>query len=326
MAAHHHSDEAPAAPSPGAQLRAARSARGWSPAEVAGRLRIRAALVEALEHDDYAVFGAAAYARGQLRNYARLLQLDESALLQGFQAPIPARRGNVLPRAPELHPRRPRLVWLGALAIATVLVVLGTMWAYDASRPPVPVAQPTHAALAAAPAPSEALLDNAVVAAPPDEEAPILPPMDDGAVLPPVAETSAPVRPAAPAVEPPLLAAPAPGASPAPAAVAAATGGMDGELRLRSRAVSWVEVTDHTGQRLIYELVSPGPERSVRGAPPLRVLLGNAPAVDVLYNGAPVLLPADQHVVRLTLGEAAPANPGTVGGPPSAAAPSSTSP
>ena len=67
-----------------------------------------------------------------------------------------------------------------------------------------------------------------------------------------------------------------------------------------------MEVTDHAGRRLIYELVSPGPERTVRGQPPLRVLLGNAPAVDVFYNGAPVTLPAGQHVVRMTLGTAPP--------------------
>jgi cytoskeleton protein RodZ len=80
----------------------------------------------------------------------------------------------------------------------------------------------------------------------------------------------------------------------------------DVELRLRSRSVSWVEITDHSGRRLLYELVSPGPERTVRGQPPLRLLLGNAPAVDVFYNGVPVSLPAGQHVVRMTLGVAPP--------------------
>jgi cytoskeleton protein RodZ len=97
------------------------------------------------------------------------------------------------------------------------------------------------------------------------------------------------------------------------------------DIRIRSRAVSWVEVIDHTGKRLVYELVSPGPERVAHGAPPLRVLLGNAPAVELLYNGAPVDLPAGQHVVRLTLGAPTSA-PTAVGAPPAPAAPSAPTP
>ena len=73
------------ASSTGEQLQAARVARGWSLQEVAGRLRIRPALVEAMERDDYAPFGATTYARGQVRNYARLLGLDAQVLLLGFQ-------------------------------------------------------------------------------------------------------------------------------------------------------------------------------------------------------------------------------------------------
>jgi hypothetical protein len=46
------------------------------------------------------------------------------------------------------------------------------------------------------------------------------------------------------------------------------------------------------------------------------VLLGNAPAVELLYNGAPVALPPGQHVVRLTLGTPPPP---TAGSPPAAA-------
>jgi cytoskeleton protein RodZ len=123
-------------------------------------------------------------------------------------------------------------------------------------------------------------------------------------------------------------AAPSPGAGQQLAAHASdAAGQGEAELRLRSRAVSWVEVTDHAGRRLVYELVSPGPERTVRGQPPLRVLLGNAPAVDVFYNGEPVTLPADQHVVRMTLGTRPPqAAAESSGTSPSGDAPPATTP
>ncbi len=100
-----------------------------------------------------------------------------------------------------------------------------------------------------------------------------------------------------------------------------AQGNPTSSVVLRARAISWVEVTDRTGRRLVYELIKPGSERVVSGEPPLRLLLGNAPAVHVLYNGAPVSLPAGRQVVSLTLGEATrpadqvPQNPPSVANP-----------
>ena len=292
-----------AAPSTGERLRAARTTRGWSVQEVASRLRIRPLLVEALERDDYAAFPAAAYARGQLRNYARLVGLDERAAIEQCQAPAPGAHRTALRRAPELHPRRPWMVRLGGLVIVGVLVILGALWA-DADRrsgEPGPAVQ--------APAESPALPT-------PDEAAPPAPapaePIDQSQSTAPLAPTDSPPgqTPGAPLpVEPgPASAVTAPPAAPAePAEAPAPASPLSGaELRLRSRAVSWVEVTDRSGQRLIYELVSPDRERVVRGEPPLRLLLGNAPSVEVVFDGQPVALPPGQHVVRLTLGTAAP--------------------
>ena len=305
-------EAAPAAPSIGERLRSARVARGWSAQEVAGRLRIRPALIEALEREDYAPFGAPAYARGQLRNYARLLGLDDAALLQGFSSPAGDSAGKPLRRAPELHPGRPRLVRMGGLAIVLALAVLGALWAGAGRgpRPPSGEQEATRDATQTAAAPQPSGAGQAADNRPPDVTAGPLP--SEPAVTP--AETTAQTSPAPPPA--------AVSSSPAAHGPAQDASGTDAELRLRSRSISWVEVTDHGGQRLLYELVSPGPERSVRGQPPLRVLLGNAAAVDVLYNGAPVSLPAGQHVVRMTLG-AAPPQPDAVssGAPASGPAP-----
>lgn len=296
------------APSIGAQLQTARAARGWSVQEVASRLRIRPALVEALECGDYAPFTAVAYARGQLRNYARLIGLDEQALLAQFQAPALGSDGKILRRAPELHPRRPWLVRLGGLAIVGVLAVLGALWAGADRSPQTPPASPGPVEIAAPPAPPPS-------AEP--ERAPVQPE--------PVAVPPADTAPAAGAAEP----APEPGSAASPAAVSApetlppATPAL-AELRLRSRAVSWVEVTDRHGQRLVYELVGPDQERVVSGEPPLRLLLGNAPAITVVFGGRPVDMPPGQHVVRMTLGDAeSPASPAPQ---PDAAAPAAPNP
>ncbi len=206
-----------------------------------------------------------------------------------------------LRRAPELHPRRPWIVRLGGLVIVGALVILGALWA-DADRrsgEPGPTS-PAPADSSALPVPGEA--------APPAPADPI----DQSQSTAPVAPIDSPPE-QAPGAPLPVEPGPAeasdtpPQASAAPAEAPAAASQLSGtELRLRSRAVSWVEVTDRSGQRLIYELVSPDRERVVRGEPPLRLLLGNAPSVEVVFDGRPVALPPGQHVVRLTLGTAAP--------------------
>jgi len=312
-------DAAPAAaPSIGEQLRQARLGRGWSTAEAANRLRLRAALIEALEAGDYAPFGAPTYARGQLRNYAILLGLNEQALLSDFR-PTPA-DGHTKPlrRAPELHPGRPRLVRVGGLLVVVASAVLAAIWAGAGREPPAMDGEPAPVSADSGVVPAEPPRAEALPESPPPVDA--VAESSAGAIADPI--VVAQTQPA-PAAEP----APSQGTGPQLAADAAdAAGQGEVELRLRSRAVSWVEVTDHAGRRLIYELVSPGPERTVRGQPPLRVLLGNAPAVDVFYNGGQVALPAGQHVVRMTLGtqppQAAAESSGT--SPPGDAPPATT--
>jgi cytoskeleton protein RodZ len=312
-------DSAPAVDSrtSGQQLAAARAARGWSVREVAGRLRIRPALVEALERDDHAAFGAVTYARGQLRNYARLVGVDLPQALAGIGKPAVSAPGTFARRAPELHPRRPRLVRWGALAIAAVLLVLGTLWAREGRGP----ARSDEAQVALATVPGASVVAPVETASVPVDTAPTPAAPTPEVAAPPVAESAAP-PPQPPATSDPSS--PQPGDTTARVpATSVAEGNAD--IRIRSRAVSWVEVIDHTGKRLVYELVSPGPERVAHGAPPLRVLLGNAPAVELLYNGAPVDLPVGQHVVRLTLG-APPSTPAAIGALPAPAVPGAPTP
>jgi cytoskeleton protein RodZ len=75
----------------------------------------------------------------------------------------------------------------------------------------------------------------------------------------------------------------APGA--APAATAGAT-----QLALKFTALSWAEVSDASGRRLLQGLYAPGSARTLDGAAPLRVILGNAPAVALRVNDQPVKL------------------------------------
>ncbi|REI38447.1 helix-turn-helix domain-containing protein, partial [Xanthomonas oryzae pv. oryzae] len=66
----------------GQHLREAREAAGLSVDEVAGKLRMPVHVVRSLEQEDWQCLGAPVFVRGQLRSYARFLQVDLEPLLQ----------------------------------------------------------------------------------------------------------------------------------------------------------------------------------------------------------------------------------------------------
>jgi cytoskeleton protein RodZ len=67
--------------SPGARLRAAREAAGLSLDQVAQQLKLAPRQVKALEDEDFGKLPGRTFARGFVRNYARLLNLDGDDLL-----------------------------------------------------------------------------------------------------------------------------------------------------------------------------------------------------------------------------------------------------
>ena len=107
-----------------------------------------------------------------------------------------------------------------------------------------------------------------------------------------VAAASRPVSP--PAAEGPRPASAAP-AVPSVRAAAAAPGGREAGLALHFSQDSWTEVYDARGQRLFYDIGRAGSTRTVSGVPPLRLVLGNAPAVSVEFDGRPVAMPDAPH-------------------------------
>ena len=91
------------------------------------------------------------------------------------------------------------------------------------------------------------------------------------AAFPPVASASTPQATAGAADE----VAPAAGAT---------------QLALQFSALSWAEVSDASGRRLLQGLYAAGSTRTLSGAAPLRVILGNAPAVALRVNDQTVRL------------------------------------
>src|SRR5579863_1335021 len=72
----------------GQRLIDAREARGLTAADVAKKLCIRTMFVDALEHEDWQAIGDPIYARGFLKNYARLVGLDVDGLAAQANAEI----------------------------------------------------------------------------------------------------------------------------------------------------------------------------------------------------------------------------------------------
>ncbi|MDB5888055.1 MAG: transcriptional regulator [Rhodocyclales bacterium] len=126
-------EESPAAPMTAWQmLREAREARGLSVVEVAQHLKLTPRQVEAMEAGDLAHLPGPAFARGFVRNYARVLHLDpthfNAALDVVREVPPPF---DTLPLGQMPGPASWRFSSLPALGIAAALLALAVAgWHY----------------------------------------------------------------------------------------------------------------------------------------------------------------------------------------------------
>lgn len=271
----------------GQQLRRAREAGRLSITSAAASLRLPPRVVAALEEGDFKQFEPV-YVRGYLRNYARLLNLPADPLIETYNRSLALDPLPVQPQPAEEAPAAGRPYWLlAAVGLPVLLWGLGKALlggAPEAPPPPLAVAE-TAAEPEPPPAPSppQAPAPEAVKAAP---------------APPPVEAASAQPTPASPPKE---AAAPAP-APPPPAGQPAGEGPDSVAIRLSASA--WVSIRDRTGRRLVYENLPAGSERTYAGQAPFAVVLGNAPAAQVQFNGQPYELPKPKAgtVARFTLG------------------------
>ena len=303
---------APAAePVPASPLAAAREAAGLSLADAARQLKLSPWQVEALEAGDYARLPGPVFVRGFLRNYARLLHLDPAPLLAGVVSTVAAIDSPVTEPAPPADipfPGQRQLNWKPyAIGGALIVAALGIYSLFD-DEPAAPAGD-THVIELPAP---QVVGDEK--AAPPADPVPA-PAVE---VTPAPAKAPAPtpvaprteVAPPTPAAKPPVVeaakAVPAAAPAPAPAVEARPVRAVTGDsrvLRFMFERESWVEVRDGQGRVVFSQLNAAGSSQSVSGPPPLRLVIGNASGVRILYNDRAVdLAPHTQvDVARLTL-------------------------
>jgi transcriptional regulator with XRE-family HTH domain len=313
----------------GAALAAARRDRGWSLADVAGRTRVRVALIEQMESGDFSGCGGAIYARGHLRSIAASLGVDGEPLVAAFNREF----GGPAPVSPvpSIEPRRE----VSPLAPPP-------------ETPPMPaeLASFRRPALARIPAPEEELADAVVVSgsrlpvptvrepvrrhAEP-EEPPSQPPLSPPELREPRRPRWLPIMAAAAAVLVLVLAItllhPSSGGknnSPSTAASTPAThrpthsptatkpplvaySGVNLRVRLAT-SPSWMSVSDDTGAVQLREVLPAGTVRDFRSQHEIDVIVGNAGAVELACNGHYLgFAGTNGQVVRLVFALSSPA-------------------
>jgi Helix-turn-helix domain len=139
----------------GNTLREARLRLGLSLTDAQKATKIRARYLEALEQERFRVLPAPAYARGFLREYAELLELDPEPLLLEL-APVLAELEPPPPPPPPVRrlpvARRTLVVAGTAAALLAGLALLGLD--VDRRTPPPPAPKPLPVAAASSPRPN----------------------------------------------------------------------------------------------------------------------------------------------------------------------------
>ncbi|AMC99332.1 MULTISPECIES: RodZ domain-containing protein [Halomonas] len=322
--------------SPGELLRRERESQGLSREEVATALNLRPAVVVGLEEDNYDQVPVAAYRRGYLRAYARLLGMDDRPVLESYSSRFSSQE--VEQRVTPVNVSRPpsRIgAWL--FKLVTLLVIAGLIgltlvwWQSRGGNDLLDFGDS-----------SPVSVDNLdgttteVQESPRPEVEETLPPLPEEGVDP--VGTQAPAAPS-PQVDPtgaerlaaagdidaPIptdIDAPIPTdvepaaeevaetpdivAEEEPEAVEAPAAGDVRQLQLTFNEQSWTEIFDANNQRIFVGLQEPGTTANVEGEPPFRMTIGNATGVELIWRGEAVDLAARagaNNVARFTLGE-----------------------
>ncbi|MBZ2189510.1 DUF4115 domain-containing protein [Alcanivorax sp. JB21] len=264
---------------PGQRLKAERTRKGLSEQDVAARLHLSMTYLRALEADDYDKLPEAAFVKGYVRNYARLLGMPAEELVNQFKALVAdEQRENLISPVHTMHPSGKPFWLIPVLAIAIVAIIAVSWWVTRPDGTDVPQIAERPAEITVVPPDEPATLDDqAEVAVARDNPAPEMAP---GTAVPepePVGEPPAVVSPSEPVID---------------------------RLQISFSAECWVEVNDAAGERLFQGKRDAGGTLSLRGEAPFSVTLGNAAAVARLqFNGETMSLPqgAPGRVVRISV-------------------------
>ncbi|CAM3890934.1 Cytoskeleton protein RodZ [Pseudomonas reidholzensis] len=321
---------------PGEVLRQARENRDWSQAEVARKLNLTLSSLNNLESGAFDKLPGHTFARGYIRAYAKLMDLDQAPLVAAFDqyTGTHAQGSEVhsLGRIEEPVRLSHNVMRVVSLVLLVIVVGGGFFWwqdqtslrgtdlakialehveveSADGTTQIHPLDEPEDQAVSAgqqpesSPLPLEQAPAGETSGSANEEATPAAttPPAATVSTAPSAAAaTHAPVAPAAPA--PTAPAAPAAVASaPAPAAPAAESPAPAGSAKVAIHYVAdcWTQVSDGNGKVLFSAIKRKGDSLELTGKPPFAVRLGFARGAQVSFNGQAV------DVAPFTSGETA---------------------
>lgn len=326
------------APGPGERLRAARLARDIELDRIAKQLHLTARLVEALERNDYSEIQTRVFARGYLRNYARLVDLPAESILQQFDSQWPEDGTHKIhvKDAPKLPADvRPGRGWVTLMTWGMLLgvITLFLMWwrgyldhlvippqggqdsleiqeptlfpspglSLPAAKNPLSSGERSTARESTAPDSSEIAPFEQVKV--PEVVAEVVEPVADMVQSEPVGAGVNALALPMPTVARPAVAVATPMPAPVVAASATPAAVDTAGVVMQFTAPCWVDVRDSTRKFKLFGEMTKGSERRLEGSPPYQVVLGNASAVRILINGKLFDLAAhtNGNVARFTL-------------------------
>ena len=313
---------------PGETLRQGRENNGWTLAEVALKLNLTASALSHLETGAFDKLPGHTFARGYIRAYAKLLGMDQTALVHEFDlfTGTDSSGSNVHSLGRIEEPVRVSHTILRIVSLLLLLAVIGGgfIWWQDQTSMRAkdligltpehvevegadgttqihPLDEPEDQAVAEAKTEGDA----AVPAEPAGDQtgatALALPGVPEAPVaVAPAPATPAPAAQTAPTPTPVTPVAPASVAAPAaPVTEAAPAVAGAGKVGVQYTADCWTQVTDANGKVLFGGLKRKGDNLEVSGKPPLSLRLGYARGAQVTYNGQAV------DVAPFTSGETA---------------------
>ncbi|PYB75799.1 DUF4115 domain-containing protein [Pseudomonas sp. LB-090624] len=318
---------------PGELLRLAREKRGWTQAEVARKLNLTVSSLNHVETGAFDKLPGHTFARGYIRAYAKLMDLDQAALVDAFD-----RHTGTHAKGSDVHslgrieePVRLSHNILRGVSLLLLVAVVGGGFVWwqdqgslrgkdlakialehvevesaDGTTQIHPLDEPEDQAVSAgqqaesAPLPLEQAAAGQPAAA--AEQAPASPAPGEAVAATPAPAQQAPVQPAVSAPAAPVAPA-TPAAAPAAPAVAAAEPAAvpagSAKVAIQFTADCWTQVSDGNGKVLFSAIKRKGDNLELTGKPPFAVRLGFARGAQVSYNGQAV------DVAPFTSGETA---------------------
>lgn len=309
---------ATAAASLGRTLRETREHLGMSVADVANQIKFAPRQIEALEADDFQHLPEAAFLRGFIRSYAKILQLDGQALLAALPESktvpaelVPASVGMPFPGAPSLLQQN-QFWWYAAALLAVVAGIFALSNLMSPLKQPeveqveTPLSLPAEVQIIPdTPFPDASMAAPAVADMPKrrstatkaQSSVPATKTQASGdesqvqATKPaPGSVAPAPEQPAKPETRPETEPEPAT-ITPAPAAKSATQSDKlppITQLRLEFGEESWTEIKDRDGKIISSKVNPAGSELTVYGRAPFTMLIGHGFAARLYHQGKQV--------------------------------------